>query len=139
VFSKRTCRVPNELNKVALNKKSWFIHLYLDHRKQWLEKIAGAGKLMREEEAKKKQETDPSFKPAELESNLLGIEKYQGKAYPAKTGWTREDARSRASRVKMSLVRGLSTRRLAAPTAPRLRWRRHSMASQARSRCGQST
>jgi hypothetical protein len=47
---------------------------------------------MRVKEAGEKKKNDPDFKLAEPESNLLGIEKYQGKAYPAKTGWTREDA-----------------------------------------------
>jgi hypothetical protein len=91
VFSKRTCRVPNELYKVALHKKSWFIYLYLDHRRQWLQKIADAGKKMRLKEEVEKKQTNSDFKLEEPESNLLGIVKYQGKVYPGKTDWKRED------------------------------------------------
>ena len=46
VFS-RKCRVPNQVNQIALDKKSWFINLYIDHRRHWLDKLAVSGIGMR--------------------------------------------------------------------------------------------
>jgi hypothetical protein len=82
VFSKRTCRVPNEANKLVLGKKSWFIRLYLDHRKKWFDKLTEAGIKMR----KDANETE------ELDSKMLGIMKYQAKAYKAKAEWQPDNA-----------------------------------------------
>jgi hypothetical protein len=79
VFSK-TYRVPNQINGLAINKTDWFISLYVDHRKQWLAKLAVAGKTMRRDAGEME----------EPESNLLGIIKYQGKAYPAKPEWEKQ-------------------------------------------------
>ena len=81
VFS-RKCRVPNQINQHALDRKKWFIHLYIDHRRQWLDKLAVTGKEMRK----------TAGQTVELESNMLGIMAYQGKAYKAKTDWNPDDA-----------------------------------------------
>jgi hypothetical protein len=79
VFSK-TYRVPNQINSLAINKTDWFISLYVDHRKQWLAKLAEAGKTMRRNVGE----------TVEPDSNLLGIVKYQGTAYPSKTEWQQQ-------------------------------------------------
>jgi hypothetical protein len=84
VFSKRF-RVPNQINSIVLNKPEWFINLYIDHRKTWLNKVAARGKVMRRTDG----ETD------EPESNLLGIMKYQKAAYGTKTDqWKLDDTPS---------------------------------------------
>jgi hypothetical protein len=46
VFSK-TYRVPNQINSLAINKKEWFISLYVGHRMQWLAKLADLGNSLR--------------------------------------------------------------------------------------------
>ena len=71
VFSKKF-RQPNQIINLALQKTNWFISLYMDHRKQWLAKIAEEGMQMRVAEG----ETN------EPDSRLLGIVKYQTKTYP---------------------------------------------------------
>jgi hypothetical protein len=80
VFSKKF-RQPNQITNLALQKTDWFINLYMDHRKQWLAKIAEAGKQMRVAAG----ETN------EPESRLLGIVKYQTKTYPRNPQWSSDE------------------------------------------------
>jgi hypothetical protein len=97
VFSKKY-RQPNQINNLAYQKTQWFINLYIDHRKQWINKMAEAGKAMRVRE----EETE------ELESNLLGIVKYQTKTYPSNPQWSR-DERGEAPKRSKNIFRKTSS------------------------------
>jgi hypothetical protein len=77
VFSKKACRVPNNINTLASTQIGWFVSAYLTHRRDWLRKLAEEGKKMRKEEGEVR----------ELESNLLGIVRYQKEKYPTNTDW----------------------------------------------------
>jgi hypothetical protein len=82
VFSKKTYRVPNLINSDVSTQPKWFISLYVNHRKLWLDKLAERGIQMRKEAGDKD----------ELDSKGRGIMAYQAKAYKAKTDWKAEDA-----------------------------------------------
>lgn len=89
----RKYRVPNQITNLALQKSDqWFIGLYVDHRKQWLTKIAERGKELRKTAG---ESTEPG-------SNLLGIMKYQQQAYGAKAGWEKQTVAPQGSKFAPS-------------------------------------